>query len=77
MCAFELEQHSSTVIAGVLDAHALALTGGVLRPRRTMTRQSARDRILTAAHDYFHNAVAPALAARDAANRLLERQIPV
>ena len=55
VCAFELEQHSSTVIAGVLDAHALALSGGVLRPRRTLTRQSARDRILTAAHDYFHN----------------------
>lgn len=55
VCAYELEQHSSTVIAGVLDAHTLTLSGGVLRPRRTVSRQSARDRILTAAHDYFHN----------------------
>ena len=55
VCAFELERHSSSVVAGVLEGHTLALSGGVLRPRRSLTRASARDRILGAAHDFFHN----------------------
>lgn len=55
VCAFDLARHSWQVVTGVLETHALALSGGVLRPRRSMTRPSARDRILAAAHDYFHN----------------------
>ncbi len=55
VCAFEIERHSSSVVAGVLEAHSLALSGGVLRPRRSLTRATARERILGAAHDFFHN----------------------
>ena len=55
VCAFDLERHSASVIAGILDTHDLALIEGVLRPRRTMTRASARERVLAAANDHFHN----------------------
>jgi len=55
VCAYDLDHHSAAVVAGVIDTHAVALSGGTLRPRRSMTRPSARDRILAAAHDYFHN----------------------
>ena len=55
VCAYDLDHHSAAVVAGVIDAHGVALSGGVLRPRRSMTPASPRDRILAAAHDYFHN----------------------
>ena len=55
VCAYDLEHHSAAVVAGVIDAHAIALSDGALRARRSMTRSSARDRLLAAANDYFHN----------------------
>lgn len=55
VCAFDLERHSAGVIAGVIDAHAITVTGNVLRPRQSLFKVSARDRILAAAHDHFHH----------------------
>jgi AcrR family transcriptional regulator len=55
VCAFDLPHHSASEIAGVIDAHALTLAGDVLRPRQPLVPVSARERILTAAHDHFHN----------------------
>ena len=55
VCAYDLEHHSASVVAGVIDAHAIALSDGALRARRSMTRSPARERLLAAAHDYFHN----------------------
>ena len=55
VCAYDLERHPASVVAGVLTVHAVALIHGVVRARRTMAVASARDRILAAAHDHFHS----------------------
>jgi AcrR family transcriptional regulator len=55
VCAFDLDRHSAGVIAGVIAAHALTLAGDALRPRQSLFKVSARNRILAAAHDYFHH----------------------
>lgn len=55
VCAFDLGHHTASVVAGVIEAHALTLADDTLRPRHPIARASARERILATAHDQFHN----------------------
>ena len=54
VCAYDLGQHSASVITAIRELHSLALIDGVLRTNRPLSRPSARDRILAAADDHFH-----------------------
>jgi AcrR family transcriptional regulator len=56
VCAYDLEHHSASVVTAVREVHSLTLVDGVLRSNRPLSRPAARDRILAAADDYFHNA---------------------
>jgi AcrR family transcriptional regulator len=55
ICVYDLERHSASVITGVRDAHSLALIDGALRPNRPLSRPSARERIVAAADEQFHD----------------------
>ena len=54
VCTYDLQHHSARTIADVLDTHALAVVGGRLRTGGVPSRESARDRLLTAAATLFH-----------------------
>jgi AcrR family transcriptional regulator len=55
VCAYDLERHSASVVTGVREAHSLALIDGALRADRPLSRPAARDRMLIAADNNFHN----------------------
>lgn len=54
ICTYDLNHHGARTIADALSAHPVALVGGVLRSNRVPARASARDRLLTAASQLFH-----------------------
>jgi AcrR family transcriptional regulator len=54
ICIYDLRQHTARTIADVLGIHPLALVGGVLRSSHGPARASARDRLLAAASQLFH-----------------------
>jgi AcrR family transcriptional regulator len=54
ICIYDLRQHSARTIADVLGVHPLVLVGGVLRSSHGPARASARDRLLAAASQLFH-----------------------
>ncbi len=54
VCAYDLGQHSASVVTAIRELHSLTLIDGVLRTNRPLSRPAARDRILAAADDHFH-----------------------
>jgi AcrR family transcriptional regulator len=54
ICIYDLRLHSARTIADVLGVHPVALIGGKLRASHGPARASARDRLLTAASQLFH-----------------------
>jgi AcrR family transcriptional regulator len=54
VCTYDLKHHSARTIADVLGIHEAALVGGVLRTNRGPSRPTARERLLTAAAQLFH-----------------------
>jgi len=56
VCTYDLNRHSSRVIADVLGAHPVAVVGGILRINRAPVRATARDRLLEAAARLFSQA---------------------
>ena len=54
VCTYDLTHHSARTIAEVIGAHPIAVVGGLLRTTRGRTPESARDRLLTAASNLFH-----------------------
>jgi AcrR family transcriptional regulator len=54
ICTYDLNRHSARAIADVLGVHPVALVGGVLRASNRPARKSARDRLLDAASQLFH-----------------------
>ena len=54
ICTYDLNHHGARTIADALVAHPVALVGGVLRSIGSAARASARDRLLTAASQLFH-----------------------
>lgn len=56
VCTYDLNHHSARTIADVLDVHAVAAVGGVLRAGRDVTPVPARERLLSAASQLFHEA---------------------
>jgi AcrR family transcriptional regulator len=55
VCTYDLNHHSGRTIAEALDVHPAAIVGGVLRTSET-PRASARERLLAAASQLFHEA---------------------
>ena len=53
VCTYNLAHHSARTIADVLDIHGVAIVGGALR-RSHRTGASARERLLAAASQLFH-----------------------
>jgi AcrR family transcriptional regulator len=56
ICAYDLGRHTAHAIVDVLGVHPIALVGGVLRRSGATSRASARDRLLAAAAQFFHEA---------------------
>jgi AcrR family transcriptional regulator len=54
ICTYDLAHHSTRTIADVLDIHGVAIVGGALRRSHQAPRASARDRLLAAAAELFH-----------------------
>lgn len=54
ICLYDLRRHTARMIADVLGVHPVALVGGVLRTSHGAARASARDRLLAAASQLFH-----------------------
>jgi AcrR family transcriptional regulator len=54
VCVYDLRQHTARTTADILGVHPVALVGGVLRSSQGPTRPSARDRLLAAASQLFH-----------------------
>lgn len=54
VCTYDLGRHNARTIAAVLGLHAVAVVDGVLRTGPEPSRESARDRLLTAAAQLFH-----------------------
>lgn len=54
VCTYDLNRHSPRTIAEVLGLHPAAVVGGVLRMGRGRARAAARDRLLGAAAQLFH-----------------------
>ena len=54
ICLYDLRRHTARMIADVLGVHPVALVGGVLRASQGAARASARDRLLAAASQLFH-----------------------
>jgi AcrR family transcriptional regulator len=54
LCAYDLRRHSARTIAEVLGVHPVAVVGGVLRVGNGPARASARDRLVAAASQRFH-----------------------
>jgi AcrR family transcriptional regulator len=55
VCTYDLRRHGARAIADVLGVHTGAIVGGVLRTHYPPERESARDRLLTAAARLFHD----------------------
>ncbi len=53
VCTYDLRRHGARAIADVLGVHAGAVVGGVPRTHRAPERESARERLLTAASQLF------------------------
>jgi AcrR family transcriptional regulator len=56
ICTYDLNHHSARMIADVLGVHTGAVVGGTFRMNRVPTRASARERLLAAASQLFHEA---------------------
>ena len=56
VCTYDLTHHSARTIAGALDVHRAAIVGGVLRARRETAPVTARERLIAAASQLFHEA---------------------
>jgi AcrR family transcriptional regulator len=56
VCTYDLTHHTARTIAEVIAAHPVAVVGGLLRTSRGGARETARDRLLTAASKLFHDA---------------------
>lgn len=54
VCTYDLNRHSPRTIAEVLGLHPAVVVGGVLRMGRGRARAAARDRLLGAAAQLFH-----------------------
>ncbi len=54
VCTYDLNHHHARTIAGVLDVHPVALVSGILRTSRHPVMAAARDRLLAAASQLFH-----------------------
>jgi len=54
ICTYDLNRHSTRTIAAALGIHQVAVVDGVLRTNVDPGRESARDRLLTAASRLFH-----------------------
>ena len=54
VCAYDLNRHSARTIADALAVHPVAIVGGVMRTSREPARASARERLLAAAAQLFH-----------------------
>ena len=54
ICIYDLRRHTARTIADILGVHPVALIGGVLRASHGPARASARDRLLAAAAQLFH-----------------------
>jgi AcrR family transcriptional regulator len=54
ICIYDLRRHTARTIAEILGVHPVALIGGVLRASHGPARASARDRLLAAAAQLFH-----------------------
>jgi AcrR family transcriptional regulator len=55
VCTYDLRRHGARAIADVLGVHTGAVVGGVARTHRAPERESARERLLTAASQLFHD----------------------
>jgi len=55
VCTYDLRRHGARAIADVLGVHTGAVVGGVPRTNRAPERESARERLLTAASQLFHD----------------------
>jgi AcrR family transcriptional regulator len=55
VCTYDLRRHGARAVADVLGVHAGAVVGGVSRTLRVRDRESARERLLTAAAQLFHD----------------------
>jgi AcrR family transcriptional regulator len=55
VCTYDLSRHGARAIADVLGVHTGAVVGGVPRTHRAPERESARERLLTAASQLFHD----------------------
>jgi AcrR family transcriptional regulator len=55
VCTYDLRRHGARAIADVLGVHTGAIVGGVLRTHRAAERESARERLLTAASRLFND----------------------
>jgi len=56
VCTYDLNHHSARTIAEVLDVHPAAIVGGALRTSRETPMASARERLIVAASQLFHEA---------------------
>jgi AcrR family transcriptional regulator len=56
VCTYDLSRHSARTIAEVMGVHPVAVVGGLLRTSQGPRRETARDRLLTAASKLFHDA---------------------
>jgi AcrR family transcriptional regulator len=54
ICLYDLRRHTARTTADVLGVHPVALVGGVLRRSHGPARASARERLLAAASQLFH-----------------------
>ena len=54
VCAYDLNRHSAHTIAEALAIHPVTVVGGVVRTSREPARASARERLLAAAAELFH-----------------------
>jgi AcrR family transcriptional regulator len=82
VCTYNLNHHSARTIADVLGIHPVAVVGGALRTSPDPPRGSARDRLLLAASQLFHEAgiqatgVDAIIGAADVAKATFYRHFP-
>jgi AcrR family transcriptional regulator len=82
VCTYDLRRHGARAIADVLGVHTGAVVGGVGRTSRAPERESARERLLTAASQLFHDVgiqaagVDALIAAADVAKATFYRHFP-
>ena len=82
VCTYDLNHHSARTIADVLGIHSVAVVGGTLRTSPDPPRRSARDRLLLAAAQLFHESgiqatgVDAIIGAADVAKATFYRHFP-